>query len=60
LDYLESDKSIDANRVGIEGVSRFGKAALLTIAMDPRFAVVLVGSSGEGGAKLEVFHSLGK
>jgi len=51
LDYLESDKSVDARRVGIEGVSRYGKAALVTMAFDPRFAVVLVGSSGEGGAK---------
>jgi len=51
LDYLETDKSIDAKRVGIEGVSRFGKAALVTMAFDTRFAVVLVGSSGEGGAK---------
>ncbi len=38
-------------RVGIEGVSRYGKAALVTMAFDTRFAVVLVGSSGEGGAK---------
>jgi lysophospholipase L1-like esterase len=52
LDYLETDKSIDAKRVGIEGVSRYGKAALVTMAFDTRFAVVLVGSSGEGGAKL--------
>jgi hypothetical protein len=37
--------------VGIEGVSRFGKAALVTMAFEPRFAMVLVGSSGEGGAK---------
>jgi pimeloyl-ACP methyl ester carboxylesterase/lysophospholipase L1-like esterase len=51
LDYLETDKSVDAKRVGIEGVSRFGKAALVTMAFDTRFAVVLVGSSGEGGAK---------
>jgi len=51
LDYLETDKTIDARRVGIEGVSRFGKAALVTMAFDTRFAVVLVGSSGEGGAK---------
>jgi lysophospholipase L1-like esterase len=52
LDYLETDKSVDAKKVGIEGVSRYGKAALITMAYDQRFAVVLVGSSGEGGAKL--------
>ena len=33
-------------------MSRYGKAALVTMAFDARFAVVLVGSSGEGGAKL--------
>jgi hypothetical protein len=52
LDYLETDKTVDAKKVGIEGVSRYGKAALVTMAYDTRFAVVLVGSSGEGGAKL--------
>ncbi len=52
LDYLETDSAVDAKRVGIEGVSRYGKAALVTMAFEPRFAVVLVGSSGEGGAKL--------
>ncbi len=52
LDYLETDTSVDAKKVGIEGVSRFGKAALVTMAYDQRFAVVLIGSSGEGGAKL--------
>jgi lysophospholipase L1-like esterase len=51
LDYLETDKSVDAKHVGIEGVSRYGKAALVTMAFDSRFAVALVGSSGEGGAK---------
>jgi lysophospholipase L1-like esterase len=51
LDYLESDESVDAKRAGIEGVSRYGKAALVAMALDTRFAVVLVGSSGEGGAK---------
>jgi lysophospholipase L1-like esterase len=52
LDYLETDKAVDAKHVGIEGVSRYGKAALVTMAFDTRFAIVLVGSSGEGGAKL--------
>jgi lysophospholipase L1-like esterase len=51
LDYLETLPEVDARRVGIEGVSRYGKAALVTMAFEPRFAVVLVGSSGEGGAK---------
>jgi hypothetical protein len=50
LDYLETDPSIDAKHVGVEGVSRYGKAALVTMAFDPRFAMVLVGSSGKGGA----------
>ena len=52
LDYLETDPTVNARQVGIEGVSRFGKAALVTMALEPRFAVALVGSSGEGGAKL--------
>jgi glyoxylase-like metal-dependent hydrolase (beta-lactamase superfamily II) len=52
LDYLETDALVDAKKVGIEGVSRYGKAALVAMAFDTRFAVVLVGSSGEGGAKL--------
>lgn len=51
LDYLETDPTVDAKRVGIEGVSRYGKAALVTMAFDTRFAVVLIGSSGEGGVK---------
>ena len=52
LDYLETDRAVDAKKVGIEGVSRYGKAALVTMANDARFAVVLIGSSGAGGAKL--------
>ncbi len=52
LDYLETDTLVDAKRVGIEGVSRYGKAALVTLAFEPRFAVGLVGSSGKGGVTL--------
>jgi lysophospholipase L1-like esterase len=51
LDYLQTDKDVNAKEVGIEGVSRYGKAALVTMAFDTRFAVALVGSSGEGGVK---------
>ena len=53
LDYLETDTLVDAKKVGIEGVSRYGKAALVTLAFEPRFAVGLIGSSGKGGATLE-------
>ncbi len=52
LDYLETDPAVDAKHVGIDGVSRYGKAALVTMAFDQRFAAVLVGSSGKGGATL--------
>ncbi|MEI6276847.1 MAG: hypothetical protein WCP08_12695 [Prolixibacteraceae bacterium] len=52
LDYLETDTLVDAKKVGIEGVSRYGKAALVTLAFEPRFAVGLIGSSGKGGAAL--------
>jgi dienelactone hydrolase len=51
LDYLETDPKVDSKKVGIEGVSRYGKAALVTLAFEPRFAMGLIGSSGEGGVK---------
>jgi hypothetical protein len=52
LDYFATDKSVDAYQVGIEGLSRYGKAALVTMAYDQRFAIGFIGSSGEGGAKI--------
>ncbi len=52
LDYFETDKAVDAKRVGIEGLSRYGKAAIVAMAYDRRFAVGFIGSSGEGGVKL--------
>ena len=52
LDYLETDSLVDSKKVGIEGVSRYGKAALVTLAFESRFAVGLIGSSGKGGATL--------
>lgn len=52
LDLLENDPKVNARRVTIEGLSRYGKAALVAMAYDERFAVGLIGSSGAGGAKL--------
>jgi hypothetical protein len=52
LDYLETDPAVNAKMVGIEGVSRYGKAALVTMAYDERFAIGFIASSGQGGAKI--------
>jgi hypothetical protein len=52
LDYFETDKSVNAKQVGIEGHSRYGKATLVAMAYDSRFAIAFVSSSGAGGAKL--------
>ncbi len=52
LDYFETDKSVDAKKVGIEGLSRYGKATIVTMAYDERFAIAFVGSSGAAGAKI--------
>ena len=52
LDYMETDKAVDARRVALEGHSRWGKAVLVGMAYDERFATAFVSSSGEGGAKL--------
>lgn len=52
FDALADDPAVDAKRIGIEGLSRYGKAALVTMAYDPRFAIGFIGSSGAGGAAL--------
>jgi len=52
LDYFETDKAVDAKKVAIEGHSRYGKAALVALAYEPRLATGFISSSGEGGAKL--------
>ena len=52
LDYFETDKDVNAKKVAIEGHSRYGKAALVTLAYELRMSTAYVSSSGEGGAKL--------
>jgi hypothetical protein len=52
LDYLATDKAVDAHHVAIAGHSRFGKTALVAMAYDQRFAAAYVNSSGAGGATL--------
>ena len=52
IDYFETDKAVDAKHIAIEGHSRYGKAALVAMAYEPRMWTAYVSSSGEGGAKL--------
>src|ERR1700685_2840984 len=52
IDYFETDKAVDAKQIGIEGLSRYGKATLVAMVYEPRLAIAFVGSSGAGGAKI--------
>jgi hypothetical protein len=52
MDYLETDKGVDAKRVAITGVSRLGKTVMWAGAHDTRFAMTIASCSGEGGAAL--------
>jgi hypothetical protein len=51
IDYLAGQPDLDERHIGIDGVSRYGKAALVAMAFDMRFAMALVASSGETGTK---------
>src|SRR5439155_20806950 len=54
IDYFEAnpDSGVDPAKVCITGVSRYGKAALVTTAFETRIAAWFGASSGAGGAKL--------
>jgi peptidoglycan/xylan/chitin deacetylase (PgdA/CDA1 family) len=52
IDYFETDKDVDAKQIGIEGLSRYGKAAVVAMAYEPRIAIGFIGSSGAGGTKI--------
>jgi hypothetical protein len=52
IDYLETDKNVDSKRIAIEGLSRYGKAAIVAMAFEPRISLGFIGSSGAGGAKI--------
>ncbi len=52
VDYFETNPDVDATRLAIEGLSRYGKAAIVALAYEPRIAIGFIGSSGAGGVKI--------
>ena len=52
IDYFETDRSIDATKVAVQGFSRLGKTVLWAGAMDDRIAAVFSGCAGEMGSSL--------
>jgi hypothetical protein len=52
MDYIESDQDMDASRVALNGVSRFGKVVMWAGAQDQRFAITFSGEAGCGGQVL--------
>ncbi|MCB0669934.1 MAG: acetylxylan esterase, partial [Saprospiraceae bacterium] len=52
IDYFEGDRDVDPDRIAIEGLSRYGKAAIVTMAFEPRISLGFIGSAGAGGSKI--------
>ncbi|MFZ2286997.1 MAG: BACON domain-containing protein [Bacteroidales bacterium] len=56
IDYFETDKDVNSKMIGLNGVSRYGKATLVTMAFEPRLAIAFPGDAGSLGTKLNRRH----
>lgn len=52
IDYFETDDAVDAKKIGITGHSRYGKAALVTVAYEPRVAIAYPSCGGALGPSM--------
>ncbi len=57
MDYLSTRQEADPEAIGIAGHSRLGKTALLTGALDQRYAFVCANNSGCSGAAISRYPS---
>ena len=56
IDYFQTDTDVDATKIGVTGHSRYGKAALVAMAYEPRLAIAFPSCSGSLGAKMNRRH----
>jgi hypothetical protein len=56
IDYFSTDPSVDASKIGVTGHSRYGKAALVAMAYEPRLAIAFPSCAGSLGTKMNRRH----
>ncbi|MBN2864173.1 MAG: BACON domain-containing protein [Bacteroidales bacterium] len=56
MDYFENDKDVNAEMIGLNGVSRYGKATIVAMACEPRIAIGFPGDAGSLGTKMNRRH----
>ena len=56
IDYFETDPDVDETKIGVSGHSRYGKAALVAMAYEPRLAIAFPSCGGSLGTKMNRRH----
>jgi len=56
IDYFQTDSTVNANQIGVTGHSRWGKAALVAMAYEPRLAIAFPSCGGSLGTKMNRRH----
>ena len=56
IDYFETDQHVDAMAIGLTGHSRYGKATLFVLAVEPRLAIGFPSDGGSLGTAVNRRH----